>query len=187
MKYPFIIGKRVYLRPLEIDDADNFVTWLNDEEVNKYLIRTMPLNKIREREFLEGLYKDNKEVILGIALKANDELIGVIGLHKISLAFHNAEMGIIIGDKSRWSKGYGTEAVGLIVKYGFDQLNLHRIYLTVLDFNLRAIRVYEKSGFKMEGTFREHVYRHGKYCDVLLMGILKDEWKNLPGNKDTLI
>lgn len=182
MKDPFIVGQKVYLRPLEVDDAENFVTWLNDKEVNKYLIRTIPINKSREREFLEGLYKDNREVILGISLKANDELIGVIGLHKISLPFHNAEMGIFIGDKSRWSKGYGTEAVRLILKYGFDQLNLHRIYLTVLNFNLRAIHVYEKSGFKLEGTFREHVYRHGKYCDVLLMGILRNEWKNLPNS-----
>lgn len=182
MKEPFIVGQKVYLRPLEVDDIDNFVTWLNDEEVNKYLIRTMPLNRVREKEFLEGLYKDNHEIILGIALKANDELIGVIGLHKISLPFRNAEMGIIIGDKSRWSKGYGSEAVRLMLKYGFDQLNLHRVYLTVLDFNLRAIRVYEKSGFKMEGTFREHVYRHGKYCDVLIMGILRDEWRSLPND-----
>jgi len=177
MQNPFLVGERIYLRTLEIEDVDCFVKWINDEEVNNYLSVSLPLNKVREKEFIEGLYKDENNMILGIALKANDDLIGVVGLHKISMQFRHSELGIFIGDKSRWSKGYGTEAVKIVIKYGFDRLNLHRIFLTVMDFNQRAINAYEKSGFKREGVFREHVYKNGKYCDVYIMGILKSEWK----------
>ena len=178
MQNPFIIGDKIYLRPLEMEDIDSFILWLNDEEVRQYLKRTSPLNKIREKDFVEKLYRDDREVILGMALKENDQLIGNIGLHRISLPYRQAELGIFIGDKSCWSKGYGAEALNIMLGYGFDQLNLHRIHLTVLSFNPRAIRAYEKVGFKREGVFREHIYRNGKYHDVYCMGILENEWRD---------
>jgi RimJ/RimL family protein N-acetyltransferase len=178
MQNPFIVGDRIYLRAVDVDDVDNFVTWLNDEEVRQYLSMTSPFNKTREKEFVDGLYKDDNNIILGIVLKENDNLVGNIGLHKISRTHRNAELGIFIGDKSCWSKGYGTEALKLVIKYGFNQLNLHRIYLDVFDFNTRAMRTYEKAGFKKEGIYREHYYRNGKYCDVFFMGILKSEWND---------
>jgi len=176
MQNPFIVGDKIYLRAVDVDDVDNFVTWLNDEEVRQYLSMTLPFNKTREKEFVDGLYKDDNNIILGIVLKENNSLIGNIGLHKISSTHRNAELGIFIGDKRQWSKGYGTEAMKLVINYGFDQLNLHRIYLTVFDFNVRAMKTYEKVGFKKEGAYREHFYRNGKYCDVYCMGILKSEW-----------
>jgi len=178
MQNPFIVGDRIYLRAVDVDDVDNFVTWLNDEEVRQYLSMTSPFNKTREKEFVDGLYKDDNNIILGIVLKENDNLVGNIGLHKISRTHRNAELGIFIGDKSCWSKGYGTEALKLVIKYGFNQLNLHRIYLDVFDFNTRAMRTYEKAGFKKEGIYREQYYRNGKYCDVFFMGILKSEWND---------
>ncbi len=181
MENPFIIGDKIYLRPLDMEDIDSFVMWLNDEEVRQYLSRMSPLNKIREKDFIEGLYKDDREIVLGIALKENDQLIGNLALHRISLPFRHAELGIVMGDKSCWSKGCGTEALNLMLGYGFDQLNLHRIFLTVLSFNGRAIHTYEKVGFKREGVFREHMYRNGKYHDVYYMGILEDEWRERNG------
>ena len=176
MQNPFIIGDRVYLRAVDVDDVDNFVTWLNDEEVRQFLSMTLPFNKTREKEFVDGLYKDDSNIILGIVVKEDDCHIGNIGLHKISGTHRHAELGIFIGDKKSWSKGYGTEAIKLIMKYGFEQLNLHRIHLTVFDFNTRAMKAYEKAGFKKEGVYREHYYRNGKYCDVYVMSILRTEW-----------
>jgi diamine N-acetyltransferase len=181
MQNPFIIGNKVYLRSVDMEDIEPFIKWLNDEEVRQYLTRTSPLNKVREKEFIEGLYKDDRNINLGIVMKENDQLIGSIGLHKISLPFRHGGLGIFIGDKSCWSKGYGTEALNLMLGYGFDQLNLHRIFLTVLSFNERAIHTYEKVGFKREGVFREHTYRNGKYHDVYYMGILEDEWREQNG------
>lgn len=177
MQNPFIVGDRIYLRPLEMEDIDSFVLWLNDQEVRQYLMMTSPFNKVREKEFIERLYKDDREMVLGIVLKENDQLIGNIALHGISIPYRQAGLGIFIGDKTCWSKGYGTEALNLMLGHGFDQLNLHRVFLTVLSSNARAIRAYEKVGFKREGVFREHMYRNGKYHDVYYMGILEDEWR----------
>jgi len=181
MQNPFIVGDRIYLRPLEMDDIDSFITWLNDQDVRHYLNRTSPLNRIREKDFVENLYKDDRDIVLGIVLKENDQLIGNIALHRISIPYRHAGLGIFIGNKDCWSKGYGTEALRLMMGYGFDQLNLHRIFLTVLGFNARAIRAYEKVGFKREGVFREHIYRDGKYHDIYYMGILESEWRDLNG------
>ena len=77
MKNPFIVGDKIYLRPLDMDDIDSFVLWLNDHEVRQYLSMITPLNKVREKDFIEGLYKDDQEIILGIALKENDQLIEI--------------------------------------------------------------------------------------------------------------
>ncbi len=181
MQNPFIVGDKIYLRPLEMEDIDSFVLWLNDEEVRQYLSMTSPLNKIREKEWVENLYKDDRNTVLGIVVKENDQLIGNIGMHRISIPHRQAGMGIFIGDKTCWSKGYGTEALKLMVGYGFDQLNLHRLHLTVFSFNARAIRTYEKVGFKREGVFREHLYRNGKYHDVYYMAILENEWREQNG------
>ena len=186
MQNPFIIGDKIYLRPLDMEDIEPCVSWLNDEEVRQYLSRLTPLNKTREKEFIEKLYKDTGEAILGIALKENDQLIGNLALSSISMPFRHASLGIVIGEKSCWSKGYGSEALNLMLGYGFDQLNLHRIFLTVLSFNGRAISAYEKVGFKREGVFRDHIFRNGKYHDVYYMGILEDEWRKRNG-KNTYI
>ena len=177
MQNPFIVGENIYLRPREIEDIDSFVTWLNDEEIRQYLLMTSPLNKIRDREFVEQLYKDDRNIPLGITLKENDQLIGNVALINISLPNRRASMGIFIGDKSCWSKGYGTEALELMVRYAFHELNLHRIYLTVFEFNVRAMRAYEKAGFRREGVFRDAVYKNGKYHNVYPMAILRYEWE----------
>ncbi|MBD3184289.1 GNAT family N-acetyltransferase [Candidatus Poribacteria bacterium] len=179
MQTPFLIGEKIYLRPVDMEDIDNFVEWLNDPEVRQYLSLVSPFNKTREKDFIDDLYKDERKTVLGIVMKEDDRLIGNIGLSKVSLSNRNCCLGIVIGDKSCWSQGCGTEALKLMLGYAFDQLNLHRVYLTVLDFNSRAIRAYEKAGFKKEGTYRKHMYKNGKYCDLYYMGILKDEWRKM--------
>ena len=90
-------------------------------------------------------------------------------------------VGIFIGNKDCWSEGYGTEALRLMIRYGFDQLNLHKISLRVFCFNTRAIRAYEKVGFRREAIFRDHGYRNGEYCDDYAMSILEDEWREKNG------
>ena len=177
MQNPFIVGDRIYLRPLEVDDADSAVPWLNDAEIRQYMGITSPTNKVRERGYVERFYKDDRKTHLGIMLKERDQLMGHIGLYDISISQRHAELGILIGDRGCWSKGYGTEAMNLMLEYGFNQLSLHRIYLFVLDFNVRAVRAYEKVGFIRECVMREHGYRNGEYCDDYAMSILEDEWR----------
>ncbi len=177
MVYPFLTGERVYLRPVEMPDLDRFVAWFNDPMVRLTLTSPFPLNSLREREFLEKLYKDNRDVVLAVVAKEGDVHIGVAGLHGMGLPNRNATFGIAIGEKAYWDKGYGTEATRLMLNYGFGTLNLHRITLWVFDFNARGLHIYQKLGFVEEGRKREAVFRGGKYQDEILMGILENEWK----------
>lgn len=96
----------------------------------------------------------------------------------------SAEIGIFIGEKHFWDQGYDSEAVRRMVMHGFNDLNLHRIYLNVFETNPRAVRAYERVGFQHEGRLREAHYLKGRYIDVLLMSILKNEWKRLEKNKE---
>ena len=101
---------------------------------------------------------------------------GNIGFMHLDWTARCAEFGIFIGDTSLWDKGYGTEAVNLLLVHGFQTLNLNRIYLRVFSTNLRALRSYEKTGFVLEGTLRQAVYRHGQFIDVHIMSVLRPEW-----------
>jgi len=175
---PFLIGDNIYLRAIEMEDAPRFVEWLNDPEVRCYLARNFPpLNLGREREWIENLYKDQNSVTFAIVLKESDKLIGSTGLGDIDWRNRHAAFGIAIGDKTEWSKGHGTEATKLMVRYGFETLNLNRIFLTVFDHNPRAMRVYEKAGFLKEGVLRQDRYVNGAYRDTIVMGILREGWK----------
>src|SRR6266511_3619893 len=115
MKNPFLIGDMVYLRPLEKEDAPLFVTWFNDPDVRRLLKRYRPMTLREEESFIEKLASYEQSVILGIALRENDQLIGGTGLHQTDLRNRHAAFGIVIGDKAEWGKGHGTEATRLIV------------------------------------------------------------------------
>lgn len=181
MESPFLIAETIYLRPLEMDDLERCRKWFNDPEVRYFLSSVRPLNRMAERSFLEELGKGAKDpsadLILAIVLKKEDRHIGNTGFHNINLIDRVAEFGIGIGEKDCWQKGYGTEATRVMVQYGFDTLNLHRIYLRVHDYNTRGLATYEKVGFRQEGIMRQALFRQGKYHDVIFMGILKDEFR----------
>lgn len=106
----------------------------------------------------------------------NDEPIGLCAFMTVDERNRHSEISIVIGEKAYWSKGYGTEIMKHLLNWGFEGLNLNRIYLHVFDFNTRAIGLYEKMGFKREAVNRQMLYRHGRYCDVYGYGILRDEY-----------
>ncbi len=177
MKIPFLIGERIYLRPLEKEDLDRCLTWINDPAVINTLGRKFPTNRAQEEEWLVNQYKSDKSFSLAVVVNKGDRHIGNCGFNDIDYVNRKAVFGIMIGEKDCWDKGYGTEAARLMIKYGFEQLNLHRISLTVYSYNARAIRAYEKAGFKLEGKMRESYFRNGCYFDILIMAILESEWR----------
>jgi diamine N-acetyltransferase len=177
LKNPFLIGERIYLRPLEREDAAIFVPWVNDQEIIRNLVLYRPMNRDNEEEFIARASKEHNGIVLGIALKKDDRLIGNTALHAVHSKNRNAGFGIMIGDKTEWNRGYGTEATGLMVRYGFTTLNLNRIWLHVHEYNPRGRRAYEKVGFQVEGTLRKHSFRDGRYWDVVVMGLLREEWE----------
>jgi RimJ/RimL family protein N-acetyltransferase len=104
-------------------------------------------------------------------------LIGFIGLFGIEWNHGNAWVGIGLGERDYWGKGYGTDAMCAILDYAFNELNLYRVTLDVFEYNPRAIRSYEKAGFQLEGRVRKMIHRDGRRWDVLVMGVLRDEWE----------
>jgi diamine N-acetyltransferase len=174
-----IHGHRIRLRAVERNDLAKFQQWLNDPDVTDHLSTHLPLSMTDEEQWLDTMSRlDQEQKPLAIDMKQGDgwRLIGNSGFFNLEWANRCAEFGLFIGDKSVWNKGLGTETVQLLLRHGFQSLNLHRIYLRVYSTNPRAIRAYEKAGFTLEGTMREAVYRHGKYADVHIMSVLRPEW-----------
>ena len=179
----FLEGKRIYLAPLEMDDLDRFCGWFNNPKLRGFLILPYPTTKMDEKEFIERKTKSKEDIVLSIAVKKGDRVIGVIGLHQINRVTRCAMLGIAVGDLKMTSKGLGTEAIRLMLDYGFKSLNLHRIELFVHDFNVRAQNAYQRIGFVEEGRKREALYSDGRYHDELIMAILKDEWLEKRGQR----
>ena len=177
MNCPFLNGSRIYLRPLDEADLDRCLRWINDPELIVRLGRRHPMSRTQEREWLLGQYKSESHLNLAIIVRDGDRHIGNCGFNQIDYFNRCAEFGILIGEKDAWGQGYGPEAAQLILRYGFEELGLHRIALEVYSFNEHAIRSYEKAGFVHEGTKRESYFRNGAFHDTLVMGILEEEWE----------
>jgi RimJ/RimL family protein N-acetyltransferase len=178
-----ITGKRVRLRAIEREDIPTFVRWLNDREVTQYLLVNSPFSKAMEEQWFEGQLKrpPHEGQVLAIEAKIGKDWlhIGNTGIHQVDPVNRTGEFGILIGEKAYWNQGYGGEATRLALKHGFDDLNLHRIFLRVYSTNSRAIACYKGAGFVQEGVLREAIYKNGVYIDEIIMGILKPEWDEL--------
>jgi RimJ/RimL family protein N-acetyltransferase len=177
-----IKGKLVRLRPVQRADIANFLLWFNDPEVIQYLGMYLPMTEMAEQKFIEELGTSRALTDVFFVIEAiNGEksiAIGSISLHGVNSKDHNATFGIALGDKQYWSKGYGTEAAGLIIRYGFEQLNLHRISSSAWSFNRRSIKMHLKVGFTEEGRRREAVYKNGVYHDEVTFGLLRQQWNS---------
>lgn len=175
-----IYGERLRLRRTEREDTKKYHEWINDPEVTEGLSLLFPMSMEDEERWYDGsLNRDIQERPFAIELKDGDgwRLIGNCAFFGIEREVRSAEFGIMIGDKSVWNQGLGTEAVKLILRVGFGTLNLNRVFLRVYAENLRAKRAYEKAGFVLEGTLRQAVYKHGKYGDIHIMSVLRSEWE----------
>lgn len=180
---PYIYGDRIRLRAAEREDIPTFLRWINDVDVAENLLFITPWSSIEEEQWFDSMMeKQPAEHVLVIEIKdqeSNQEYraIGTCQFVDINWRNRSSEVGIMIGDKTLWDQGYGTEVMRLLLDHGFASLNLHRIWLQVLTKNKRGIRAYEKAGFLHEGKFRQSEYQHGRYHDVQLMSVLKDEWQ----------
>jgi RimJ/RimL family protein N-acetyltransferase len=178
---PMVRGELVYLRPPERSDLPAFVRWLNDAETNRFLAMRAPLSlPLEERWFEQVLERHGKEDwFFVICLLADGRAIGNIGLHQVQAGDGHATLGIAIGEKGEWSRGFGTDALNALLDFAFGELRLERVQLDVYAGNERAVRAYEKAGFRMEGTLRRAHFKHGEALDVHRMAILREEWQAL--------
>jgi len=168
-------GGRVVLRPLEREHLERCVKWFNDREVTYYLGREQPLTMAEEeRWFAEYRAKVDEEIY---AIEVNGNHVGNVGLHAIDRANRKANLGIVIGEKDYWSKGLGTDAMQTVLRYAFEQLRLHKVNLDVIEYNERAIHVYERCGFVKEGIRREELWKRGRFVNLVRMSILETEFR----------
>jgi len=159
---------------MDVNDTGKFAEWLNDLELTSNLaLYNSVINTETENVFLEKLSKEHNYSIID---NYTNGLLGTCGFTELDQLNQTAEAGIFIGNKNYWNKGYGTEALWLLLDYGFKALNLHSVMLKTYSFNERAKRCYEKAGFKTIGKRREALRRGNKIFDVIYMDILYDDF-----------
>lgn len=177
MKYfEKIPGDKVYLSPICKDDAEIYTKWVNDASMTDNLGFTWQQIGIeKEAEALESLAEGYNFAIIR---REGNKLIGNIGFNEINQIHRNAIFGLFIGDEEDRGKGYGSESIRLLLKFGFETLNLNNVMLRVFEFNKNAIACYEKIGFKKIGERRKAYFVRGKYHNEIYMDILADEFAN---------
>ena len=178
MKSVFLKSKNIFLRPLSKEDGfDNYASWLNDQKTTLFMgSGRFPATIRGLKEYIDSYNKSKDGMLLGIFLKKSSRHVGNITLHQISWKDRHAEIGILIGDKKSRGKGYATEAVRLVADHAFNKLNLRKLYTGTVKGNEASKRAFEKVGFRIEGTLREHFYLNGKYLDCYRMGLLRSEY-----------
>jgi RimJ/RimL family protein N-acetyltransferase len=179
---PLLQGERVALRDFLIEDIQSIYGWLRRPEITRFLYSASLPKTLRETEtYVEQQmgHADPLNRAFVIALRGDAKSIGVTGCYNIEWPNRSAEVGIYIGEPDQLGKGYGTEAMKLLLAYSFTELNLHRVFLRVFDFNQRAIESYLKCGFSVEGRLREAIFREGEYHDVVIMSLLEEEFFRL--------
>jgi [ribosomal protein S5]-alanine N-acetyltransferase len=170
-------GTQTYLRPLEADDVTLYQRWYNDQEVNYWANAAWPINTMLNEEQIEDrFFVDQGENRRFIILNQKKEPIGTTGFRDVNVPARSAVLFIIIGEKEYWGKGYGTDALKVLIDYLFLQWNFKRLSLDTWDGNLRALKSYEKLGFQIEGRLRQARYVLGEYRDAILMALLRDEY-----------
>lgn len=169
----------VTLRPIELLDTDNIVRWRNLPSVKKNLYSQDELKPEQHINYFNSVVKTGKSAQFIITIEGGNgkQDIGTVFIKNIDHKNHKGEYGIFIGEEIARGKGYAKAATELVLQYGFETLNLHRIFLTVMNDNYPAIAAYEKSGFLCEGVMRDEYLRSDGYVDIIIMAILKDEWK----------
>jgi len=178
----FLIGEQVKLVPFEAErDSKIFAGWNTNSEYLRLMDGDIALQVSIEqvKKWIEENELSDETAFFIIKNKETDVVIGEIDLFGFQGKHCNSFVGISIGNPENWGKGYGTDAMRLVLKYGFTILNLHHVSLTVFEYNPRGVRSYEKAGFKMEGVQRQFLYRDGRRWDMYRMGILKSEWEEI--------
>jgi len=176
-------GKLVGLVPYSKDSIPTFLKWLNDPEITAYLRIYKPLTLEEEIDHYEKVVRNPNVINFSIVTLQSEEnsgkLIGNTGA-EINTKDRVAILGILIGEKDYWGKGYGADALRVMIDYCFNTLNMERVELSTYEYNTRAQKCYHKVGFVDEGIQRKAKYHEGKYYDILMMGLLRDEWNSIP-------
>lgn len=173
-----IRGEKVDLVAPSMAFFDHYLKWINDPEVTDMLGNVRyPMSREKEQKFVEEILSPKSNMKLFTVVTKDGVPIGNISFNSINWLSRRAMVGIMIGEKSYWNRGFGTDAMRTLLRFGFEELGLHKIELGVHSLNKRAIKCYQKCGFVLERTAREHDFYQGRYVDGLGMGVLREEWE----------
>lgn len=181
MKNPFLIGQKIYLRSPEAGDEEIIALSENHPDAREMLYYALPTSIETHKERLKTRLTDHHTIFFTICSLELDRPIGCTAFVRIDWVGRMATFYIAIAEKENWSKGYGSEATKIMIEYAFDTLNLNRVQLHVSAENERAVKVYQKLGFQIEGTLRQAMFHHNRYSDFYLMAILKEDWMRAEG------
>jgi len=175
---PFIEGKNIDLRPLLMEDIEGeYVNWLNNDEICKFNSHHIyPYTKELAKHYITDVQDQKKHLVLAILAKDTGKHIGNISLQSIDNVNGNAEYAILLGDKNYWGKGIAKEASLLVLRHGFDVLNLHRIYCGTSSKNIPMQKLASALGMEEEGRRIEAMYKNGEYVDIIEYGLLKEKF-----------
>lgn len=173
-KAKFLESEDIYLRPFQKEDVDFFYKWYNDSDTRAKIGEVYPTSFDKAEKMIDRTDKDS--VWFTIVRKSDDKIIGETGLLRMFFAWSTTDLSIIIPDEEDQHKGYGKQAINLMMDYAFGYLNFNRIAIGVVGFNENALKFYEKVGFKKEGIQEEGYYYNYKYYDFVMMRILKKEF-----------
>jgi len=173
----FLKGKKVNLRPRDKQtDLEKVVYWINNQEVIQFLHNRFPLTRKDEEEWLDK--KQENAITLAIETKKG-LYIGNIGIHQIDYLNGTAEIGIMIGDKKYWGKGFGFDAEMILLNYGFNTLNLRKIMHRAELRNEKSVGLAKKCGGVKEGLMKKHIFKAGQYRDMILLAIFKPRFQKI--------
>ena len=172
-------GSRVRLTALTQSDLPTIVQWHQNPDFLRLFdaLPAYPKTEAALAQWLDDAHKSTDTFLFAVRSLDRDELIGYVELDGILWTHRVSGVSIAIGEAKHWGQGYGHEVMLLALQFAFDELNLHRVQLTVFSYNERAIALYEKLGFQHEGIYREHLQRDGKRHDMYLYGLLRSEWE----------
>jgi len=182
-----LVGDKVKLTAIKESDFTEIEEWFNNTEFLRYydMLPAMPKSRKKLEEMIQGYENSAERCIYAIRANSTGKIIGVAGFDEIIWSNGVATVFIGVGDSRYLGRGFGKEALKLILDFGFNELNFYRIQLNVISYNKTAINLYESLGFVREGTYREFILRDGKRYDLYLYGLLKAEWKPLIERMET--
>ncbi|RYF89545.1 MAG: N-acetyltransferase [Chitinophagaceae bacterium] len=170
-------SERLIYQPMAMHHATpTYLGWLNDEEVNKYL-EVKKENTLEELQVYVQDALEKKIFFWAIQLKSDGKHIGNIKIDPINYKHGTGEYGIMVGDKTEWGKGYAKEASQAIIDFCFNEMNLRKITLGVVEDNVAAVELYKKLGFTIEGTYKKHALYNGVYCNIIRMALFNPAYK----------
>jgi diamine N-acetyltransferase len=176
----FLAGPAVALRPVERSDTEPIRRWMNDPEIRALIGETRPMSRSAAEAYVEKLQSDPSRVWFTVVERATRRPVGECGLLRMVPDWRTTDLSIILGERDARGRGYGTEAITLLMDYAFGFLNVHRIAIGVVGFNQRALRFYEKVGFRQEGVQRDGYFYDHRYHDFVMMSILEHEFRARP-------